>query len=98
MLSRQHQILTRSCRLRSKLIILFSLFSFSVFAFDNDFKTVNERVPLEFQHLFDSMKVQIKSPAEKVRLVGLAQELNTNLGFLPKEHIFLLMKTEVTKN
>jgi hypothetical protein len=70
----------------------------TVFGFDNDFKTVNERVPLEFQHLFDSMKLQIKTPAEKVRLVGLAQELNANLGFLPKEHIFLLMKTEVTKN
>ena len=83
--------------MKSKL--LFSLLiSSSALAFDNDFKAINERVPLEFNQLFESMKSQIKAPSEKVRLVGLTQELNTNLGFLPKEHIFLLMKSEVIKN
>lgn len=78
------------------LLIIF--LSSSVYAFDKDFKTVNDRVPQELIQLFEGMKLEIKAPAEKVRLVGLTQELNQNLGFLPKEHIFLLMKSEVIKN
>lgn len=79
--------------------ILFSLlFCLSAFAFDKDFKTVNDRVPLEFSYLFDSLKNNLKSPAEKLRLVGIAKELDENLGTLQKEHIFLLMKSEVIKN
>ena len=81
-----------------KILILFSLLSSSVLAFDNDFKTVNDRVPLEFDHLFNSLKLQVSTPAEKIRLIGLCQDLDTNLGFLPKEQIFLLMKSEVIKN
>lgn len=58
---------------------------------------INDRVPLEFNFLFDSLKVSIKTPAEKLRMVGLCKDLNDNLGFLKKEHIFMLMKTEVIK-
>lgn len=79
-----------------KLILL--LTTFSAFAFNKDFKTNNERVPLEFQHLFTSMKLEVKTPIEKVQLVGLAKELDDNLGFLPKEHLFLFMKSEVIKD
>lgn len=68
------------------------------FGFDKDFKTVNERVPLEFNYLFDSMKISIKSPADKLKLVGLCKDLDENLGFLKTEHIFLLLKSEVIKN
>lgn len=68
------------------------------FGFDKDFKITTDKTPLEFDLLFESMKLQAKSPAKKIRLVGMAQELNKNLGFLPKEQIFLLMKSEVTKN
>lgn len=79
--------------------ILLALFiSTSVFAFDKDFKTVNDRVPLEFSHLFESMKLSLKTPMEKIQLVGICKELDENLGFLAKEHIFLLMKSEVIKN
>lgn len=59
---------------------------------------MNDRVPLEFAHLFNSMKIGIKTPAEQIRLVGICKELDENLGFLQKEHIFLLMKSEVIKN
>lgn len=72
--------------------------SFQAFAFNKDFKTVNDRVPLEFQHLFTSMKLEVKTPIEKVQLVGLCKELDDNLAFLPKEHLFLFLKSEVIKN
>jgi hypothetical protein len=80
-----------------KMLILF-LISGSVFAFDKDFRTINDRVPLEFQYLFDSIKLEVKSPSDKIRLVGICKELDENLGLLQKEHIFLLMKSEVIKN
>jgi hypothetical protein len=67
-------------------------------AFDKDLKTINDRVPLEFNLLFESMKIQIKSDADKIRFIGLCKELNENLGLLEKENIFLLMKSEVIKN
>lgn len=77
--------------------LIFLLFSFTVRAFDKDFTTINDRVPLEFTLLFDSMKLEAKTPAERLRMVGLCKDLNDNLGFLKKEHIFMLMKTEVIK-
>ena len=79
-------------------IIFLLLVSGSAYAFDKDFKTVNDRVPLEFSHLFESMKLMVKAPSEKIQLVGICKELDENLGFLQKEHIFLLMKSEVIKN
>lgn len=81
-----------------KLLFLTLFVSTSAVAFDKDFKTMNDRVPLEFAHLFNSMKIGIKTPAEQIRLVGICKELDENLGFLQKEHIFLLMKSEVIKN
>lgn len=80
----------------SKLLLI--LIPTIAFGFDKDFKTVNERVPLEFNYLFDSMKISIKSPADKLKLVGLCKDLDENLGFLKTEHIFLLLKSEVIKN
>jgi len=80
-----------------KLLISLILCS-SAFAFDKDFKTVNDRVPLEFNHLFESMKILIKTPSEKIRFVGLCKDLDENLGFLQKDQIFFLMKSEVIKN
>lgn len=79
-------------------LLLLVLFSTQAMAFDKDFKTVNDRVPLEFNHLFESLKISIKTPSEKIRMVGMCKELDENLGFLQKEHIFLLMKSEVIKN
>lgn len=79
-------------------IIIGLFIALPAFAFDKDFKTVNDRVPLEFNYLFDSMKLGVKKPQEKIQLVGICKELDDNLGFLQKEHIFLLMKSEVIKN
>lgn len=67
-------------------------------AFEKDFTTVNDRVPLEFNYLFESLKEESITPSEKIQLVGLCQDLNNNLGFLSKEHIFMLMKSEVIKD
>jgi hypothetical protein len=77
---------------------LFLLFCFTAWGFDKDLKTANDRVPLEFSYLFESMKIGIKTDAEKIRFAGLCKELDDNLGILQKEHIFLLMKSEVIKN
>lgn len=77
--------------------ILLLLFSFDTFAFEKDFTAINDRVPLEFNFLFESMKLGISAPSEKLRMIGLCKDLNDNLGFLQKEHIFMLMKTEVIK-
>ena len=66
--------------------------------FNKDFKTVNERVPLEFNYLFESMKINLKSSSEKIKFIGLCKELDENLGFLQTEHIFFLLKSEVIKN
>jgi hypothetical protein len=79
-------------------ILLLLIFSTHAFAFDKNFKTVNERVPLEFVYLFESMKLEVKTPLERIQLVGICKELDENLGFLEKQHIFLLMKSEVMKN
>jgi hypothetical protein len=78
--------------------IFILIFSFSALAFDKDFTTVNERVPLEFGLLFESLKLEVKTPSEKLRMVGLCKDLNTNLGSLKKEQIYFLMKSEVIKN
>lgn len=79
-------------------IFFLLIFPILALSFDKDLKITSDKTPLEFDLLFDSMKLQSKTPADKIRLVGMAQELNKNLGFLPKEQIFLLMKSEVTKN
>jgi hypothetical protein len=76
-------------------ILTFSAFSLS---FDKDFKTINDRVPLEFNHLFESLKGNISSIQEQKKIIDLCKELNENLGLLQKEHIFLLMKSEVIKH
>ncbi|HXH73765.1 MAG TPA: hypothetical protein VNJ08_02300 [Bacteriovoracaceae bacterium] len=78
-------------------ISLFCLSSLAQ-AFDKDFKIVSDRVPTEFTLLFNSLKVEIKTPKDKVIMVGLIQDMGENLSTLEKEHIFLLLKSEVIKN
>lgn len=82
----------------SKLLPFVLLLPLSANAFDKDFKALSDRVPLEFAHLFNSLKLGIKTPAEKIQMVGLCKDLDENLGYLQKDHIFLLMKSEVIKN
>lgn len=80
----------------SALILL--ILSLQAFAFDKDFKAISDRVPHEFTLLFEAMKLEIKTPSEKLRMVALCKDLNDNIGFLKKEDIFMLMKTEVIKS
>lgn len=79
-------------------ILIPLLISTTVLAFDKDFKTVNDRVPREFVHLFESLKKSSNTPLQKIQLVGICKELDENLGFLDKDHLFFLMKSEVMKN
>ncbi|WPU65731.1 hypothetical protein [Peredibacter starrii] len=82
----------------SKLLLFILILPISAQAFDKDFTAMSDRVPLEFTHLFNSLKMGIKTPAEKIQMVGICKDLDENLGQLQKEHIFLLMKSEVIKN
>lgn len=70
----------------------------SAFAFNKDFTVISDKTPYEFNIMFNSMKNQLKNLDEQMRLVGFTEDLNRNLGFLEKEHVFLLMKSEVTKS
>jgi hypothetical protein len=79
-------------------ILLPLLLSTSALAFNKDFTIVADRAPLEFVHLFESMKIHLKAPADQLKFVGICKALNENLGSLRREHIFLLMKSEVIKN
>lgn len=79
-------------------ILALLLFTNVALAFDKDFKAVNDRVPTEFSYLFESMKRSAKTPLEQIQLVGICKELDENLGFLEKDHIYFLMKEEVIKN
>jgi hypothetical protein len=78
--------------------LIFLFLSFNLLAFDKDFNSISDRVPHEFTLLFNSMKLEIKTPSEKLRMIALCKDLNDNIGFLKKEHIFMLMKTEVIKS
>ena len=78
-------------------LILFS-FSFSVHSFNKDFNLVNDRAPLEFRLLFESMKYSLKELNEQVRLIVLAQHINKGLGPLKKDQSFFLLKSEVYKS
>lgn len=82
----------------SKLLLFILILPLSAQAFDKDFTAMSDRVPLEFTHLFNSLKMGIKTPAEKIQMIGICKDLDENLGQLQKEHIFLLMKSEVIKN
>ncbi len=76
---------------------IFILIPLTALGFDKDFKVVNDRVPLEFQLLFEALKTSSSSSKEKVKLIGICKELDTNLGYLEKEHIYLLLKSFVIK-
>jgi hypothetical protein len=77
------------------LILTFTNISFS---FDKNFKTINDRVPLEFNRLFESLRDNISDQKEKIRLVNVCTEIDDNLLGIQKEHIFFLLKSEVIKN
>jgi hypothetical protein len=78
--------------------ILLLLICSEVKSFDKDFKIDSERIPTEFTLLFNSMKIEINLPKEKIQMVGLIEQLGENLSTLNKEHVFLLFKSEVIKN
>lgn len=69
----------------------------SALAFNKDFNLVNDRSPLEFQLLFESLKNSLKENQEQVRLIVLAQQINRGLGPLQKDQSFFLLKSEVYK-
>ncbi len=77
--------------------IVFLLVS-SAWAFDKDFKIESDRVPTEFALMFDSMKLEIKTAKEKIHMVGLVKDLDENLGTFEKEHLYMLLKSEVIKD
>lgn len=80
------------------LLISFATMSLSARAFNKDFTLVNDRAPLEFKLMFESMKYTLKEANEQVRLIVLAQHINRGLGPLKKDQSFFLLKSEVYKS
>lgn len=67
-------------------------------AFNKDFTLISDKTPYEFNIMFNSMRGQLKELNDQIKLIGYSEDLNRNLGFLEKEHIFLLMKSEVSRS
>lgn len=67
-------------------------------AFNKDFTLISDKTPYEFNIMFNSMRGQLKELNDQIKLIGYSEDLNRNLGFLNKEHIFLLMKSEVSRS
>jgi hypothetical protein len=81
-----------------KFIGLFLLLtSIESWGFNKDFNLINDKAPLEFKLLFESMKNSLKDNQEQVRLIVLAQQINKGLGPLKKDQSFVLLKAEVYK-
>ncbi len=64
-------------------------------AFHKDFTLVNDRAPLEFRLLFETMRTSLTQPEEQVRLVAFCQRIDRGLGPLKKDQAFFLLKSEV---
>ena len=84
--------------------MIFKLFYFlllgmssSVLAFNPDFKTISGRTPHEFDLLFETLKSESKMPSNQLIMIGLCKDINEGMKTLAPEHIYILMKTEVTK-
>lgn len=83
--------------MKFKSFLILFLIAKSAWSFDSDFKIISDRVPLEFEMMFQSLKVEAKLPSEQLNVIAITKDLNENLKYLEKEHIFLLLKTEVIK-
>ncbi|MFP5457106.1 MAG: hypothetical protein ACLGG7_00100 [Bacteriovoracia bacterium] len=70
----------------------------SAWGFNKDFTIVNDRAPLEFRLMFESMKYALKEVPEQVRLIVLAQHINKGMGPLKKDQSFFLLKSEIYKS
>lgn len=70
----------------------------SAWGFNKDFTIVNDRAPLEFRLMFESMKYSLKEVPEQVRLIVLAQHINKGMGPLKKDQSFFLLKSEIYKS
>lgn len=85
-------------KVNSALALIFTLLSSKAFAFNKDFTVISDKTPYEFNVMFNSLRGQLKKVDDQMKLVGYSEDLNRNLGFLEKEHIFLLIKSEVIKS
>lgn len=80
-----------------KLLWPLLLIAGSAFGFSKDFTLINDRSPLEFKILFDTMKNTLKEPEDEARLVAYCQRINKGLGPLKKDQAFFLLKSEIYK-
>lgn len=74
------------------------LISLNSYAFHKDFALVNDRAPVEFKLLFESMKYTLKDMQDQIKLVVLCQHINKGLGPLSKEQSMFLLKSESYKS
>lgn len=64
-------------------------------AFSKDFKLINDRAPLEFKLMFESMKNGLRDPVEQNRLVAYCGRINRGLAPLRKDQVMFLLKSEI---
>ncbi len=83
--------------MKKSMVLWVLLTATTAWAFNKDFSIVNDRAPLEFKLLFDSLKNSLKENQDQVRLIALAQQINRGLGPLQKDQSFFLLKSEVYK-
>jgi len=81
-----------------KFSFLIAFVSFQAFAFHKDFTLVNDRAPVEFKLMFESMKYSLKDAQDQIKLIVLSQHINKGLGPLSKEQSMFLLKSETYKS
>lgn len=81
-----------------KVFVVLTFFLISnLWAFPNDFKLINNRAPVEFEILFESMKNSLRDPVEQAQLVVFCNKINKGLAPLKKEQVQFLIKSEIYK-
>lgn len=81
-----------------RILILTLLATLNSYAFHKDFNLVNERAPVEFKLLFESMKYTLKDAQDQIKFIVLCQHINKGLGPLSKDQSMFLLKSESYKS
>ena len=75
--------------------LLLALLPSIAWGFSKDFTLINDRAPLEFKIMFESMKNGLRDPVEQNRLVAYCGRINRGLAPLKKDQAMFLLKAEI---
>lgn len=80
-----------------KFFILIAFYISNLWAFPNDFKLINDRTPIEFNVLFESMKNSLRDPVKQAELAVICNKINKGLAPLKVEQVKFLIMSEIYK-